>query len=107
VPQLLLPVPSQQLQVFWPLGTQAKSSSSCCYDGGSQEAWQSVQEADVGQADLQEVLDILLKVGLGLGETEDWPGVVVVSGEDGMGEEQGGEVAGGREADVPVEVSSA
>ena len=62
-----------------------------------------VNKTDVGEADFQEELDILLEVSLSLEETEQRSCVMVVVGMDGVREEEGGEVAGGGDADVPAE----
>ena len=87
LPQLLLHVSCEHLQGVWPRRSQPKCSSSSCDDRGSEDARKNVDEADISKADLQEELDVFLKVCLGLQEAENWARVVVVRGLDGVGEE--------------------
>jgi len=67
--QLVLPVRRQYLQLIRPCWTQPESSPGSCYDRGSQDAGQSVDEVDIGEADFQEELNIFLEVCLSLDET--------------------------------------
>ena len=80
VPQLLLHVSCEHLQGVWPRRSEPKCSSSSCDDRGSEDARKNIDEADISKANLQEELDVFLKVCLGLQEAENWARVVVVRG---------------------------
>ena len=67
--KLVLLISREYLQFIGPYWTQPESSPGRCYDRGSQDAGQCVNEVDIGEADFQEELDIFLKVRLCLDET--------------------------------------